>query len=111
MAHLSPSLQSIESIKEVTAEPDKISYHSESCWPSFKIKSDGDLPLERQKRPTPVPVADIRYDNVAQSPEFREKKNKYGFCKTGTGCVYCTKCDMGLCLSNSRNCFIAYHSK
>ena len=76
-----------------------------------KRKSDVDLPLERRKQPAPVPVADVWYDNVAHWPEFCKKENKCRFCKTGTGRVYCTKCDMCLCLSNSRNCFVAYHSK
>ena len=39
-------------------------------------------------------------------PEFREKKNKCRFCKTGTGRVYCTKCDMCLFLSNPTNCLL-----
>ena len=77
----------------------------------LKRKFDGDLPLERRKQPAPVPVADVQYDNVAHWPEFRKKKNKCRFCKTGTRHVYCTKCDMCLCLSNSRNCVVAYHSK
>ena len=76
-----------------------------------KIKSNGDLPLEKRKQPAPVPVAEVRYDNVAHRPEFREKQNKCRFCKTATGRVYCTKCDMCLCLSNSRNRFAAHHRK
>ena len=80
-----------------------------------KRKSDGDLPLERRKEsapiPAPVPAPAPVPDNVPHWPEFLKKKNKCRFCKTGAGRVYCTKCDMCLCLSNSRNCFVAYHSK
>ena len=76
-----------------------------------KRKSNGDLPLERRKQLAPVPVADVRYDNVAHWSECHEKKNKYQLCKTGTRHVFCTKCDMCLCLSNSRNCFVDYHNK
>ena len=76
-----------------------------------KRQSDDHLPLVRRKVPTPAPVDDIRYDNVAHWPEFREKKNKCRLCKTGTRRVYCKKCDLCLCLNNSRNCFVTYHSK
>lgn len=75
-------------------------------------RSDGiDTPLVKRKRPTDIPVADTRYDQVGHWPEFREKKNKCRECKTGTGRVYCKKCDLCLCLSNSRNCFWDFHNK
>ena len=81
-----------------------------ACCPS-KTKSDGDLPIERRKQLAPVSVADSQYDNVFHWPECCKKKSKCRFCKTGTKRVYCTKCDMCPCLSKSRNCFVAYHSK
>ena len=68
MARLSPSLQSIESIKEVTAQPLRVTKShtiQRAVGHPSKIKSDADLPLERRKQPAPVPVADVRYDNVA----------------------------------------------
>ena len=58
-----------------------------------KRKSDADLRVERRKQIALVAVADVRYDNVAHWPEFREKKNNCQFCKTGIGRVYCTKCE------------------
>ena len=46
-----------------------------------KRQSDDHLPLVRRKVPTPAPVDDIRYDNVAHWPEFREKKINVDFVK------------------------------
>ena len=76
-----------------------------------KRKSDVELPIARRKQPTPLPVADARYDNIAHWPEFRDKKNKCRLCKTGTGRVYCKKCKLCLCLNNTRNCFYDFHCK
>ena len=101
MARLLPSLQSIESIIEVTAQSDEVYHDNSSCsYKSCTIqravgchskrKSDCYLSLKREKQPATVPFANVWYDNVAHWPEFHEKKNKCRFCKTGTGHVYCT---------------------
>jgi len=63
---------------------------------------------KKRKLPTQV-VNDVRYDNISHWPEFRENKNKCRYCKTGTGRVYCRKCNLCLCLSNARNCFYEFH--
>lgn len=50
--------------------------------------SNTQLPFKRKNQPTTSSIAD---DNVADSPEFREEKNKYRLYQTGTGRVYCRK--------------------
>ena len=72
--------------------------------PKRKSNDDVRTPVPR-KQPQPLPVADARYDNMSHWPEFRDKKNKCRFCKTGQGRVYCKKCDLCLCMSSIRNCF------
>ena len=78
--------------------------------PSNRQSTD-ETTAPKRKCPTSIPVMDVRYDNIGHWPEFREKKNKCRLCKTGTGRVYCKKCDLCLCLSNARNCFYDFHQR
>ena len=72
--------------------------------------STNEVPATRKRKlPTAILVDDVRYDKIDHWPEFRVKKNKCRHCKTGTGRVYCKKCDVCLCLSNARNCFYEFH--
>ena len=76
--------------------------------------STDDNPQSAKKRkvPTEVPIGDVRYDNnIAHWPEFRPTKNKCRHCKIGTVRVYCNKCNLCLCLNNSRNFFFDFHQK
>ena len=75
--------------------------------------SGDDNPQSAKKRKvsTEVHIGDIRHDNIAHWPEFRPTKNKCRHCKVGTGRVYCKKCNLCLCLNNSRNCFFDFHQK
>jgi len=66
-------------------------------------------PARKRKLPSAAPVDNVRYDKCDHWPEFREKKNKCRHCKTGTGRVYCKKCNFCLCMSNARNCFYEFH--
>ena len=57
--------------------------------------STNEVPATRKRKlPTATLVDDVRYDKIDHWPEFREKKNKCRHCKTGTGRVYCKKCDL-----------------
>ena len=78
--------------------------------PKKRRASDTPSPAPR-KQPTAMPCEDVRYDNVSHWPEFREKKNKCRQCKTNFSRVYCKKCNLCLCLNNSRNCFYYFHLK
>ena len=55
------------------------------------------------------PHSDIRLDCVAYWPEFRKEKRKCRYYKTGQSRVYCMKCNICLCLSGTRNCFVEHH--
>ena len=59
----------------------------------------------------PSPIADVRFDHTSHWPEYKPIKRKCKLCKTGQNRVYCLKCGVCLCLSNERNCFLAYHTK
>lgn len=61
------------------------------------------------------PVADVRYDGFDHFPVWLPKAGgkqlcKNGKCKSQTQCV-CKVCNVHLCCSTSRNCFLDYHSK
>ena len=58
----------------------------------------------RKRNPSITLVPEAWYNEIAQWPEFREVKNKYRYRKTGTGHIYCKKCNLRLCLSNTRQC-------
>ena len=68
--------------------------------------------IGKTKAPSnPSPIADIRYDQTSHWPEYKPTKQKCRLCKTGQSRVFCMKCKVCLCLSNDRNCFLAYHTK
>ena len=83
--------------------------------PSKRSLDQSDVTTPSLKRlakvPTPIPATDVRYDNVGHWPECRDDKRKCRLCKTGQSRVFCSKCDICLCLSNARNCFLDFHSK
>ena len=78
---------------------------------SKRMSTDNNTQLEHKKRAASnsQPDSDVRLDCVAHWPEFRKEKRKCRYCKTGQSRVYCMKCDICLCLSGARNCFVEYH--
>ena len=79
--------------------------------PSKRMSTDNNTQPEHKKRATSnsQPDSDVRLDCVADWPEFRKEKRKCRYCKTGQSHVYYMKCDICLCLSGARNCFVEYH--
>ena len=63
----------------------------------------------------PTPVRDTRYDMIGHWPEFLEMKGRCRQCneagKESTPRSYCMKCNMPLCCTQKRNCFLAFHTK
>lgn len=78
--------------------------------PRKRKATDTPSPTSR-KQAAAVPCEDVRCDNVAHWPEFRKKKNKCRLCKTNYSRAYCKKCNLCLCLNNTRNCFYGFHTK
>ena len=78
-----------------------------------KCKSDTDDIRQSSKRNSVIPesVESVRYFNIVHWPEYRESKNKYRYCKTGTGRVCCKKFNLCLCLSNTQKLRFTYHTK
>ena len=66
---------------------------------------------KRRKMSIPTPCNDIRLDNNSHWPEFKDGKNKCRLCKVATSRVCCMKCKVFLCMNNSRNCFLDFHTK
>ena len=80
--------------------------------PSKRMSTDNNTQPEHKKwaASNSQPDSDVRLDCVAHWPEFRKEKRKCRYCKTGQSQsrVYCMKCDICLCLSATRNCFVEY---
>ena len=73
-----------------------------------KLQSNEPTPPTKRKSSILIPVSDIRYDGIHHWPEFWEKKLNCRLCKTGNSRVYWKKCNICLCLSNTRNCFYEF---
>lgn len=60
------------------------------------------------------PIDDVRFDSIGHFPIWLGNQSGKRWCKlckkSKTQCV-CSKCDLHLCCSNSKNCFYDYHNK
>ena len=67
-------------------------------------------PVTRGKKPTaPLPIYDVRYDQVGHWPEMQENKNRC--CLYDLTChATCKKCNVYLCLLEYRNSFYDFHN-
>ena len=77
---------------------------------SKRISTDY-VPAARQKSSKPLPCNDARYDGMHHWPEYRSNKLNCRLCKVGNSRVFCKKCNICLCMSNIRNCFLQFHTK
>ena len=67
-------------------------------------------PVARVKKPTvPLPINDVRYDQVGHWPEMPENKSRCRLCDL-TCRVTCKKCNVYLCLLEYRNCLYDFHN-
>ena len=79
-------------------------------YPS-KRRASGSIGENSRKKSTSSPIADIRFDSTSHWLECKSAKRKCKLCKTGQSRGYCLKCQVCLCLSNERNCFLVYDTK
>lgn len=72
-----------------------------------------ELPLKRARFES-KPYTEMRYDGHDHMPLVDEKKEntrcKLEMCKYKTH-IYCSKCNVHLCIMKGRNCFVKFHSK
>ena len=67
-------------------------------------------PVTRGKKLTvPLPIHDVRYDQVGHWPEMQENKNQCRLCDM-TCHATCKKCNVYLCFLEYRNCFYDFHN-
>ncbi|MCL4126024.1 UNVERIFIED_CONTAM: hypothetical protein GTU68_050234, partial [Idotea baltica] len=76
-----------------------------------RIRADSDQPTKKRRRVTKVPSASSRLDNAGHFPVFVDKKRRCKRCTKGQTKIWCEKCNVGLCLTTNRNCFLEFHSK
>ena len=58
----------------------------------------------------PAPSSSSRKDQVGHWPEIRSKeKGRCRNCPSGYSRTYCKKCNVCLCLTGEKNCFLAFH--
>lgn len=73
-------------------------------------KASLSTPVKKPKTVTTTPTLDVRFDDKSHWPEvtFRQRcrqcnhRNHFTYFK-------CSKCNIPLCLTRERNCFLAYH--
>lgn len=78
-----------------------------------KQAENPDVPGPKETIKKPVisrPIDDIRYDGFGHLP-FVEERGRCRLCKNGQSSTMCTKCNVRLCLSKKRNCFVDFHVK
>jgi len=68
-------------------------------------------PKPKKRLFTPRPVDDVKYDETAHWPVPIDKKQRCKHCINAYTTMTCNKCNMHLCLTKSRMCFIAFHRK
>ena len=69
-------------------------------------------PATSKKRQRPVtPAQSIRYDSISHLPEYSEKRLRCKLCIQGQSRIKCSKCNVGLCITKEKDCFIKYHTK
>ncbi|MCL4142327.1 UNVERIFIED_CONTAM: hypothetical protein GTU68_050401 [Idotea baltica] len=59
----------------------------------------------------PIPSKDIRHDALGHFPKVDEKQHRCRHCSYGYTKIFCTKCQIFLCLTKDRNCFYSFHKK
>lgn len=67
-------------------------------------------PLPGGRAPSfPKPTNDVIRDGIQHWPTYGIKRNRCRHCLVGFSEIYCTKCNMCLCLNKNRNCFRDFH--
>lgn len=70
-----------------------------------------DLVTQPVKRFVTVPLtSSVRFDNIGHLPAHSEPKQRCKVCQSYVR-LKCVKCGVHLCITNAKNCYIAYHTK
>ncbi len=65
-----------------------------------------------RKPTTPLPCNDSRYDQFGHWPKpSKDSRSRCRYCEDGYSKIYCSKCNICLCLREGKNCFAEYHCK
>ena len=65
-----------------------------------------------RKAATPLPCEEARLDQLGHWPQPTDRKRqRCRYCQDGFSKIYCSKCNICLCLREGKNCFVDYHTK
>lgn len=80
--------------------------------PRKRKSNDSATTDNRGRKPVqPEPTSCSRLDQVGHWPVPEKKRGRCRHCKTGYSQIFCSKCQVCLCLKSNSNCFIGYHSR
>ncbi|XP_064097533.1 piggyBac transposable element-derived protein 4-like [Macrobrachium nipponense] len=73
-----------------------------------------EMPVEKRQRSQPLPSKDFRTNEAKHMPLALPPNSEFKRCRN-PGCmekcrIMCSSCEVFLCLTSGRNCFIAFHS-
>ena len=67
--------------------------------------------MKKKRRVQVEPTSDVRFDGIQHWPIPTTKKGRCKNCPSGFSRITCGKCKVSLCLTNSKNCFLSWHTK
>lgn len=77
-------------------------------------KSEVTKPKKTNVSKTVHPIDDNRYDGIGHMPLWKDRttgKKSCKHCKKSETQCMCSKCNLHLCCSSAKNCFVDYHTK
>ena len=71
------------------------------------------LPPKRRRSGEPISSRETRFDSVGHFPLHCERRSRCKLCNSPSIFTHlkCCKCDVFLCLTKNKNCFLSYHQK
>ena len=81
---------------------------------AWNMESDSDLEEPATCKPKhvfqPAPNDEIRFDNTNHMPAHQEPMRRFRVCGSHVRMI-CMKCNVYLCITKEKNCFLDYHIK
>ncbi|CAK1603653.1 unnamed protein product [Parnassius mnemosyne] len=76
----------------------------------IKIVIDSEIPAEITKPIVPRPPPEMRLDGINHLPDI-DTQGRCRLCIKGKTMIKCLKCDVRLCLTQKKKCFLQFHTQ